>query len=115
MDVLRRILLSLEDTPAGKGKRFVYDKRLSDIDAAVLKEHIHLVVEEQLAEIRLLEALGCEWGVSHARLLSRGHDFVDAVRTPNRLRQAIDWITGTGRAVTVQLIIEWAKRVVSSE
>ena len=81
----------------------------------MLKEHFRLVVEEGLAEIELPEALGHEWAVSHARLLSRGHDFVDAVRTRNRLKKAIAWITETGRAVSVQLIIEWANRAASSE
>lgn len=114
MDVLRRILLALEDAPAGRGKMFVYDTRLADVDNAVLKEHVHLANDERLAEFDLLDLLD-EWVVNRARLTSRGHDFLDAVRTTTRLRKAIAWITATGRDVTVQLIIEWAQRVASSE
>lgn len=114
MDIVRLILLALEDAPAEEGEKFVYDERVSGIDDAVLREHIRLVVQEGLAEIELLETLGGDWGVGRASLLSRGHDFVEAVRTPARLKKALAWITETGRAVTVQLVIEWAGRGAAS-
>ena len=113
-DMIRRILLALEETPAGRGQNFIYNRRLLSVDDAVLKGHILLAKDERLAEIELLELLN-EWGVNRARLLPRGHDFLEAVRTQARLKKVLAWIIAMGREVTVQLILEGARVAVSSE
>ncbi|MCY3932199.1 MAG: DUF2513 domain-containing protein [Acidobacteria bacterium] len=110
MDLIRRIVLAIEEQPAGTGKRFTLSERVAGADRDELLAHIGLAQEAGLIEVKLRRALGREWGVYEAELTNLGHDFAESLRSKEQMARAFDWIKKAGRDVTLHLLIEWVMR-----
>lgn len=111
MDLIRRIVLAMEEQEAKRGDWFTRSTRLEGVDRNELKEHILLAHEAGLINVRLSEALGGRWGVQPgARLTNLGHDFAESLRSNEQMKTAIDWIKKAGRAVTIDLLLAWVMR-----
>lgn len=67
IDLIRRIVLALQDQPPRHGDRFLQHELLADIDRHKLEDHILLVQEMDLAKIQWLERAGGVLGVTYAR------------------------------------------------
>lgn len=113
-DLIRRIVLAIQDQPARDGRRFISHELLADVDQHELREHIRLADEACLTEINVSDHLGGGWAIVAARLTNLGHDFAEELSTDEQLNRAAEWIKEAGRQVTMTLLIEWARRQIGA-
>ena len=76
-DLIRRIVLAIQDQPARDGRRFISHELLADVNQHELREHIRLADEACLTEINVSDHLGGGWAIVAARLTNLGHDFAE--------------------------------------
>lgn len=78
MDLVRRILLELEQIPEDSG--WIESFSVDGIDSRSLSGHIHMMAEADLIEaIDLSDMSASEW--KPKRITWRGHEFLDSIRS----------------------------------
>jgi hypothetical protein len=81
MDVVRRILIAIEATPANQ---YPDDVTLPDVDENTVLEHLELLIEHGLLEGRVIPSgIGSDGrllAVSIQRMTWKGHEFIDTAR-----------------------------------
>lgn len=105
MDLIRSIALELEKAPPRVSRW--YPQGL-DADRATLREHLDLMRDDGLIDVRIETALRKPWWISSIRLTNRGHDFLEGVRTQSRWQSAKDWFLEKGLPFTIQAVLSWA-------
>jgi len=82
MDLIREILLLVEQKPAGQREIVIEPSHLPEqynsISVYEIREHIDLAIERELIE-RVFQSREC---CNVHRLTWKGHDFLDDARTP---------------------------------
>ena len=96
MDLVRRILLKIEESPTGRAPREV---EIEGYTAQQIKYHIFIMIEGGLVEgvrTQHLQSPGPE--AMATRLTWEGHEFLDAARQDNRWEEAKSVIKAVGGA-----------------
>ena len=109
MDVIVELLLQLEAKEAGLSQ---WHPRIQDVADPVVKEHLLLMEEAGLVDFQLSQALRGRWSLLTPRLLNRGHDFLEAMRTPERRGRVADWAGRIGRTLTIELVLAYVRSVI---
>ena len=110
-DVIRSILLLVEQTPAGE---FTSNFDSVPSEHAILVEHIKLLQDAGFVEARIGEYSG---GLSAAvilRMTSAGHDFLDKVRDPDIWRKTKEKVHKAG-GFSLELLGIVAKGLIKDE
>lgn len=98
MDLVRKILVAIEEYPEPRGGVPLTFEGYSDQDVSY---HVKL-----LAEHGLIEAIDCstrgefEWIAKS--LVWDGHDFIEAIRDDTRWSKAKKWVADTGKVLTLE-------------
>ena len=106
MDIIRQILLNVEDDKYPYGGRVHFDTVPDDVCA----HHVALIFDAGLAEGRLIktDAHGIV-GASVDRLTSTGHDFCDAIRQDTIWNKAKEHLLKPGAKYGLPVLVEWVK------
>ena len=106
MDIIRQILLNVEDGKYPYGAQ-VY---LEEVPGDVCAHHVALVFDAGLAEGRLIktDAHGIV-GASIDRLTSAGHDFCDGIRPDTMWNKAKEHVLKPGGRYGLSVLVEWVK------
>lgn len=101
MDLIRAILMKVEDQPAGEEIQ-----NLADLgsDQATLAEHVWLLKKEHLVEAVFAGDSPCLGCFSIQRLTPAGHDFVVHARQSALWEKAKDTATKAGVGATVDVM-----------
>ena len=110
MDVIVKLLLQLEAEDAGVDQ---WHPQIGGVSDAVVKEHLVLMEEAGLVDFELVEAFGGHWTLADPRLLNRGHDFLEAMRTPARRERVAEWAKRIGRAVTIEVVLAYVRSLMT--
>ena len=105
MELIRSIAIELEDAPPRVSRW--YPQGL-DADKDTVREHLELMRDDGLIDVRIESAMRNRWWINSIRLTSRGHDFLEGVRTQSRWQSAKDWILEKGLPFTIQVVLQWA-------
>ena len=107
-DLIRRILLTLEDIPAGGDFSRLARLQVSALgEEPVIVEHLRLMNEERLITVKITFFPSGNSDVAILSMDSRGHDFVEKFRTGERLKSALRWLAKHGLSVTVSALLQW--------
>ena len=106
MDIIRQILLNVEDDKYPYGGRV----HLDVVPDEVSGHHAALIFDAGLAEGRLIktDAHGIV-GASIDRLTSAGHDFCDGIRQDTIWNKAKEHILKPGASYGLSVFVEWVK------
>ena len=77
MELIRKIVLAIEDHPNGTAPELQFD----GYDSSQIGYHSYLMVESGLAigcDVTILDSLGPEWIINH--LTTAGHEFAESAR-----------------------------------
>jgi Hypothetical protein (DUF2513) len=106
MDIIRRILLDVEDD------RYHYGAlvHLDDVPDEICAQHVALIFDAGLAEGRLIktDAHGIV-GACVDRLTSSGHDFCDGIRQDTIWNKAKEHVIKPGASYGLSVLIEYVK------
>jgi len=100
MELIRKILVAIEDHPKAQGSIPLHFDDYSDYDVSY---HVKL-----LADHGLIEASDCStmrdfcWQAK--RLSWDGHDFIDAIRDDSRWKSAKRWVLDAGKTLTIETL-----------
>ena len=105
MDLCRRILLAVEDSPANTWvENFPF---VSEYGAAVVAEHVALLNEERLLEANIIRYMGPSPPDFIIKNLTwDGHDFLNAARDEGRWARAKQRLADAGVSTTFALLKE---------
>jgi hypothetical protein len=106
MDLIRRILLAVQDDQFAYGESIHFD----DVGDVVCAHHVASIFDSGMGEGRLTktDAHGIVAG-SIDRLTSVGHDFCDAIRQDTIWRKATEHIIKPGASYGFSILVEWVK------
>jgi hypothetical protein len=110
MDLIRKILLVIEEQPAGKRFRV----KIEGYDDDAIQGHLALLYEHKL--INAIDASSHSGQAYLVRGLTwEGHDFIEAVRNETVWRKAFGIITEKGGGFTLEMIKELLKRLLAEQ
>jgi len=106
MDIIRQILLNVEDDKYPYGGRV----HLDGVPDEICGHHVALIFDVGLAEGRLkkTDAHGIV-SASVDRLTSAGHDFCDGIRQDTIWNKAKEHILKPGASYGLSVFVEWVK------
>ena len=106
MDILRQILLNVEEDKYPRGGRVHLDGVPDDICGL----HCALIFEAGLAEGRLIKSdAGGIVAASVDRLTSSGHDFCGGIRQDTIWNKAKEHVIKPGASYGLSVLVEWVK------
>ena len=106
-DLVRRILMKIQDTPAGE-----YCDEIAypdEYDPATISEHVRLLIDENFLNGKMVDAWGSSPQFRITGLTWKGHDFVDAAKDNTLWEKAKKTILTTTAAITCDLLLLWLK------
>ena len=113
MDVIVELCQQLEGLEAGSHQSWNWHPGVEGATDDEIIEHLRLAQDAGLMEFKFLQELGGPWGASDARLTNHGHDFLDAMRTPEQRERIKAWAKKIGRALTIDLVLAYIRTVFS--
>jgi hypothetical protein len=108
MGLWRRILIDVENTPAGQP--YGYPK-FADIDPATLAEHCRLLIEADMLEGRAMVS-GPDLHVMILRLTNRGHDLLATIAADTVWSRIGERAKSVGGAISIEVLKALATAVV---
>lgn len=102
LDLLRKIILAVEDRPAEAAPRSI---EIEGYDATEIGYHSYLLVDSGLAkgvDVTTILDLLPQWEVLH--LTSAGHDFADAARNDSTWKTATKMVKDKTGGVTLEVM-----------
>lgn len=112
MDLIRTILLQLEERSSGLG---TIDVAVDGYDEATIGYHCALIAEAGMARginVGTMHSKHSEWKLS--TLTWEGHEFLDASREPTRWEKAKD-IAGKAGGLTLGVMLDVLKHLMSQQ
>jgi hypothetical protein len=106
MDIIRTILLNVEDDKYQHGERV----HLDGISDVICGHHVALIFDAGLAEGRLIKSSSI--GIAAAtieRLTSAGHDFCEGIRQDTIWNKAKEHIIKPGASYGLSILVEWVR------
>jgi hypothetical protein len=110
IDLLRRIVLAVEDLPGGSLNT---ELEIDGYTREQIGYHSYLLIDAGLAQGRdatYLEGTSPVWHINH--LTSKGHDFADAARSEGIWNKAKTKIKEQGGSFTVELLKDLLVRLI---
>lgn len=111
MDLIRNLLLEIEEKDGGNNGRIDFDK--GKISENTIVEHLFLMHTANLIEGINASTMSCR-GFLAQRLTWQGHDFLDSVRDPEIWQKTKDGAMAAG-GFTVELLGEIAKGLLRTQ
>ena len=111
MDVIVELCLQLEALDAGSHQSRNFHPSIEGATNEEVIEHLHLAQEAGLMVFDFRQSLGGAWTAVGARLTNNGHDFLEAMRTPEKRARIEEWAKRLGRALTIDLVIAYIRTV----
>jgi hypothetical protein len=105
-DLIRRILLDVENLPAGQ---FLKNTSYEGYDQATVNEHVALIVDEKIVRGIVHKSTKGIDGFFLNGLTWKGHDFVEASRNETIWKKAKEMILKPSVSITFDLLLEWLK------
>jgi len=106
MEIIRQILLNVEDDKYAYGERV----HLDGVSDRICALHVALIFDAGLAEGRLIQSDSV--GIAAAmifRLTSAGHDFCDGIRQDTIWNKAREHILKPGASYGLSILVEYVK------
>lgn len=105
MELIRKILIALEDTEITQGWVPLsfdgYSEELISYQIKILAEK-HIISAENVSN-----QTGFKW---HAKsLIWNGHDYIDAIRDDTRWQKVKEWVKTAGKVLTLETMKEAVK------
>ncbi len=103
LELIRKILLAIEDAPSGWASDFKFDEYTD----SQVSYHAYLLIDAGLAkgsDVSVMGSEGPEGMISN--LTWAGHEFAEAARDETRWKKATGLVTEKGGAVTLDVMKE---------
>lgn len=106
MEIIRRILLNVEDDKYAYGEWV----SLEGVPQRTVAYHVALLFDAGLAEGKVIESIECLHETAMVfRLTSAGHDFCDGIRQDTIWNKAKEHILKPGTSYGLSILVEYVK------
>lgn len=113
MDLLRAILLAIEETPNTDGLPYLEEREIKIDGYSVEEISSHLLMLDDLGFVELYPGTGGNPKMRVRRMTVQGHEFIDNARNDEAWKEVTEEAAtkagGVGLAVLTALLVSWAK------
>jgi hypothetical protein len=106
-DLIRRILIDIQDMPAGTFCQVIAYP--GEYDPATISEHVALLIDSALINGEMIKAFDSIDGFLITGLTWKGHDFIDAAKDNSIWNKAKQTVLKPTVSITFDLLLEWLK------